>query len=304
MKVNLPVRAAKPAPKGERALTLLEMMVAVALLMFIILGLTSMFLQTQKAFKSGLKQVDVFESERMVMDMITRDLEQMVDSKQGITCYNFDAEDLPNSPELVQWENNRPFRTNYVQNVFTLTRFNEQWTGVGYCVSNCLPAGAAWAGVGTLYRYSTNMLVSNTNNWHLATNELYKQCSNSMANLFQGRTNYSANFSRVADGVIHLSIRTFDTNGDEVPFYFNNVTRAWNVSFPCTNITYPVGGIKSTNYLPMPGYIEVELGMLEPETLEQAKAIGNYTAATNFLAGRVSRVHVFRQQIPIRAASR
>ena len=62
--------------RAERALTLLEMMVAMSLLLIIVLGLYAMFDQTQRAFRSGLTQTDVLESQRAAMDIMARDLEQ------------------------------------------------------------------------------------------------------------------------------------------------------------------------------------------------------------------------------------
>jgi len=60
-------------------LTILEMLVSTAMLSFIVLGLTAMFIQTQKAFKTGIKQTSVTDAGRAVIDMIASDLSQMAD---------------------------------------------------------------------------------------------------------------------------------------------------------------------------------------------------------------------------------
>ena len=65
--------------RAGRALTILEMLVSVALLSFIVLGLTAMFVQTQKAFKTGIKQTDSTDAGRAVMEMIAADLSQLSD---------------------------------------------------------------------------------------------------------------------------------------------------------------------------------------------------------------------------------
>ena len=67
------------APRNCRALTILEMLVSTAMLAFIVLGLTAMFIQTQKVFKTGIKQTTVTDAGRTIIDMIASDLSQMSD---------------------------------------------------------------------------------------------------------------------------------------------------------------------------------------------------------------------------------
>ena len=74
----------KPGPtilitcRQRRAgLTLLEILVSVALLVVIVLGLTAMFNQTQRAFRSGLVNVDVMEGGRSAVELIGREMEQI-----------------------------------------------------------------------------------------------------------------------------------------------------------------------------------------------------------------------------------
>ena len=52
-------------------------MVAVSLLAVIIVGLLAMFYQTQRAFRSGIAQVDVLEGGRATLDLISRELQEM-----------------------------------------------------------------------------------------------------------------------------------------------------------------------------------------------------------------------------------
>src|SRR5687767_6768644 len=65
--------------KGGRqeGLTIVEILVASALMVFIVFGLLIMFNQTQRAFKSSIRQVDVLEGGRAVLDLVVRDLEQL-----------------------------------------------------------------------------------------------------------------------------------------------------------------------------------------------------------------------------------
>src|SRR5579872_1701533 len=92
-----------PPERSERALTVLEMLVATTLLSLIIVGLTAMFVQTQRAFKLGLKQNDVNDAGRTVVDMITHDISQMADAQHlGITNVYFDWSLHPRLVQKVQ----------------------------------------------------------------------------------------------------------------------------------------------------------------------------------------------------------
>src|SRR4051794_33142518 len=65
-------------PRGKaNAFSLVEVMVAVGLLAFIIVGLLAMFYQTQRAFRSSATQTDVLEAGRAAMQIIRQDLQDM-----------------------------------------------------------------------------------------------------------------------------------------------------------------------------------------------------------------------------------
>src|SRR5204863_4219055 len=89
------VRSSHPTLHAPRfaAFTLIELMVAVALMSFIILGLLAMFTQTQRAFRASMTQTDVLESGRIATDMIVRELAQISASDRPYTT-NFFAEVL------------------------------------------------------------------------------------------------------------------------------------------------------------------------------------------------------------------
>src|SRR6266404_4392863 len=61
----------------SNAFTLIELMVAVGLMSFIVLGLLAMFSQTQRAFRASMTQTDVLESGRIFTDMMARELGQL-----------------------------------------------------------------------------------------------------------------------------------------------------------------------------------------------------------------------------------
>ena len=64
----------------SRAFSLIEIMVAVSLLSFIIVGLLAMFFQVQRVFRAGTAQADIMEGGRATMNLIVRDLQEMTAS--------------------------------------------------------------------------------------------------------------------------------------------------------------------------------------------------------------------------------
>ena len=56
----------------------------------------------------------------------------------------------------------------------------------------------------------------------------------------------------------------------------------------------------------LPAYLELELGVLEPETMRQYKQIladGDSVRAQNFLSKRIAKVQIFRKRIPLRTVA-
>lgn len=282
---------------GERpcslreGLTLLEMLVATTLLVVIVLGLTAMFVQTQKAFRGGFTQSDVLESGRTVIDMMSRDFEQMADA-QDPNITNFFYHRF--GPPLVQYETNGNFsRVNYLSDAFTLQHINSTWYGIGYAISNAVSGGASspQSLVGTLYKFTYQ------------TNDIPRDNPCFLFANFGNTQNYDTNyFNRIIDGVVHFRIRAFDVYGRELTNHESAFQPEWfgDLWLPDT-----VPGDKRdyglTNNLP--GSVELELGILEPQTIEQIRAMGtNVVAQSNYLSSRMSAVHIFRQQIPIRTA--
>ncbi len=256
------------------------MLVATGLLVVIMLGLTTMFTQTQRAFRSGLKQTDVYEGGRAVMGLLTRDLESAVDSGVPfVTNFNYFAlTDKMNKQSGDSLE-----RTNELDYLYVLSHDNREWTGTAYTFSNALP------GVADLYRFqlSTNAdRLSSDNYFHRQFIKNYDGSKN---------TNV-VSFHRVASGIIHFKVRTFDSRGVEFR------TNETDVSFPLfyTNITAAATEFGTSA---IPSYVEIELGILEPQTLEQARSLGTGQVA-DYLSKQMGKVHIFRQQIPLRNAPR
>jgi len=128
------------------AFSLIEILVTVALLAFIVLGLFAMFNQTQRAFTSSMTQSDVLEAGRAVSDMFTRELEQIIPADSS--AVNFYAQ----MPALAPLTQSLPgavapatlTRTNFLEDLFFLTRSNQTWIGIGYCVRAADANGYLW----------------------------------------------------------------------------------------------------------------------------------------------------------------
>jgi hypothetical protein len=50
----------------------------------------------------------------------------------------------------------------------------------------------------------------------------------------------------------------------------------------------------------VPAYLELELGILEPQVLQKYRSIPLGPPARQYLSNHVAQVHIFRQRIPVR----
>ncbi len=328
----------RPGADRERcsdAFSLIEIMVTIALLSFIVLGLLAMFNQTQRAFRSSMTQVDVLEAGRAITDMVARDMEQMVPSElgyytnggQAFIPTNFFAEFTPlmsqgvlqGLPGTGPIGGPQDCRTNVFQDIFFLAKQNLDYMGIGYHVH---PDPCSI--VGTLYRFSTNRPKSTFGSFNaiglpLSAPQLsweFRQATNNSA----AGGNAPPGMSRIADGVVHFSVRAFDTNG--FPFIYSGTFPSYGMFHTngyaqrMIGLT-PYGAMQNSRVVPnaampdrmnyyffsnaVPAYLELEVAFLEPHILDRLKGLsGNLTAQTQYLSNHVANVHLFRRRIPIR----
>jgi hypothetical protein len=213
--------------------------------------------------------------------MLVRELEQITPSEQGTTM-NFFAEydhAFTSAPLLQDLPGSGQPRTNIVQRFFFLSKANQQYTGTGYQVFSDYTDG----GVGSLYRYSSN------------TTKYYAPY---LAGTF---TNVPAGMTKIADGIVHLKLRAFDTNGVAIVpgSVVKNTSLNWDgPSLDQLDMAFFNNAV--------PAYLELEMAILEPHVLDRYNAIGGPApAAANaaqkaYLTSHVGQVHIFRQRIPIR----
>jgi Tfp pilus assembly protein PilV len=264
--------------------SLIEIMVAVGLLAVIIVGLLAMFYHVQRAFRAGVTQSDVMEGGRATMGLLARELQEATSTdSHDFEATNFVA--MP-SPGTGAWgessAQNLPSgaeRKNFLQDVTFLTRANGNWKGISYRIEN-----NGGGGVGILKRLEASLPYDP--NPYSASNGLF-----TFGKAFFSQTvDKNTNYHRVLDGVVHLYVTAYDTNG----FVFTN---AW---------LSPNGGYAFTGFTNvMPAYIDVELGVLEPSAIDRFRAsqeVGG-AAPQNYLRRQVGRTHLFRQRISIRPAA-
>lgn len=287
----------RPAHSPTRAFTLIEMMITVALLGFIVLGLTAMFIQTQKAFRAGVAQSDVLESGRAAVDLMVRDLESATPSRiPQVTNFLSRYETF----SINQLTGSSSPRTNVLSSFFFLTEYNRDWKGVGYVVA--VPDNRIdQVGVGTLYRFE---YAANFASPALALSDIAAKFTsvapNAIYNLVTpdayatDAQNISSNFTRVCDGVISLRVLGYDRDGlllTNAAVQLNNsiianYAQLGMIEYTCTNNA-------------LPAYFDLELAVLEAKALERFKAIPVAAAQQAFLARQANAIHVFRRRVAV-----
>jgi len=293
-------KAARPSTL-DTGFTLVEVLMAMVLLSLIVLALMAVFNSTQNAFRASLTQTDVLESGRLTMGLMTSDLEAMTPSldtnfgtmnfSSAVITYLSPLSPLPQGL-TANGQPNTPQRTNVLENFFSLSRQNisgsPSWVGTGYAVGANSPDGALYP----LYRF------------YMTTN-----VADDPKRLFYYFTNWMAigaytNMSHLMDGVVGLTVRVYDMNGNWITNSFAapsnpNVTNAWAYPPSAFALNEPSALYMYSNVVP--AAVEVELGVLEDAILQRAEGFnGNGPAQQNYLSNHVGQVHVFRQRVVIR----
>ena len=310
------------AGRRATAFTVTELMLAVAIMGVIVFSLYSVFNQTQKALRNTQTQGDVSEKARAIVDIISRELQQAHPTFSSVTIGTNVIQEaniiggfaFPSRIQRTDRTDVQP-RTNYLQALFFYTHHTNAWQGIGYRVINVTN------GVGSLVRFETNHFGSKP-----TTNQLFSAFVN------EPRTNTT--YHHIADGIIHLAFIPYDANGFRLGYdttnrspgsykicrvdAANKVITKWS-DVPQTNLANVLLRQGDPTVLPgvpyatsfafqsnaLPSYIDMEFGILEPETLSQYYTMldDKNPNATNFLARQVTKVHLYRQRIPIRTAA-
>jgi type II secretory pathway pseudopilin PulG len=303
-------RTPHSALRTSRGFSLVEILLVVSLLSLIVLALMAVFSSTQRAFRASVTQADVLESGRMVTDMIATDLRGLTPS-YGISNSLTGVPTPPappinlmivgnvSSPNTYLASYYYPLqqtltgssadRTNLLNYFFVLGRENTKWTGTGYIVDS-----SSSRYLYPLYRF------------YAETNTLYDPRT-----LFDRFNNYVyngqwTNLSHLVDGVVHLTVRAYDSEGrwiDGSSAYPYLYTNAANTYFLLQSYGESQFYMFSNT---VPAAVELELGILEDRALARAESRGvagqppmTVLAQSNYLAGQSGALHVFHRRVTI-----
>jgi hypothetical protein len=307
-------RRGGPGRRCAGAFSLVEVLIVTAILSVIILGLVAMFGQTQRAFRLGMTQVDVMEGGRMASELFQRELEQMTPSYQPrvgrlpnntpIIQPNFAAYMSDFAPLLQALPGSTRQRTNLLYDLFFVTRRNQDWVGIGYFVRVANPVNGALslpvASVpsptllaGTLYRFETN------------APPLSGRTIGQMYDEFSRATLNAARASKILDGVLHLRVRAYNTNGqwilyDRGPYGVSASGSQTNATVILSDVV--PGEVAQYFFLSnaVPASLDLELGVLEDEAWERYRALPDAQSRYRYLTNLTGRVHLFHQRITVR----
>jgi prepilin-type N-terminal cleavage/methylation domain-containing protein len=281
------------ASRAAHGFSLLEIMVAVALLAVIIVGLLAMFYQVQRAFRAGTAQVDVMEGGRAAMNLLTRDLQGVASVGADPAVTNLVILPPENLLEVSQLLVSGAPRYGWLQDLCFMSRDGDEWIGTAYRFSNAV------SGVGTLCRLVERRAIDSNPATAASTNAalswLVSTVTPDKANL---PPYLNTTFSPLLDGIVHFSVDAYDAAG----LIFTNAF------LPDRDNPAPFGyGFTSTN---LPAYLDIQIAMLEPSALAKFRARVDFSLpfpqsierATNYLSRQIGKTHVFRQRIALKVA--
>jgi len=284
-------------PQSKRAFTLVEMMVAIGALAVIITGLMAVFHQVTRAFRLVNTQTDVEESGRLVLSMLERDLREAnfepvtTDITAPANILNFCVTNYGSA-----YTNLLPYGiTNTMHKIFFLRRENNRIIANGYYIDD-----RNRYGYGTLYRFEDWHHSEDTNRY-TGSRRAWTKFTQSVTAAANG-----TNWSRITDGLIHLQFRLLDRAGGDYlnPYYTNSPplspqSRNNNLFLQSAN------GVAYFYRDELPAFVEIEMGVLEPEVLKQVRAMQSTAQIKAFLQKplQTGKVHLYRQRIPIHNAT-
>lgn len=306
--IPLPFHSNSASPGRRRAFSVIELLVAVSVLTLIVLVLFKLFDQTQKALRKNVTQTDVLESGRAVLDTLVREFAEITPAPVGAIPLQFSGVSSGTYYQTNLYVHAGPFtplsqslfsdntgRTNYLQEVFYLTRLGRDWTGVGLQVIPLrLSNGGKDSGVGTLYRWENTIreeALSGTNNLSRAfrltiPTPVYPS--------------EPTNFFKVTEGITHFRVTPCDRLGREMTYRWAQ-TNAYTNAYILRDRDFETASAFVADALP--SFLDLEIGILESKTLEEFKSIPDPVRARKFLQDRASKVHLLRQRIPVRAGN-
>lgn len=303
---------------ARHGFTVLELLLSIAIMTVIVIGLYTVFDQTQKALRHTMSQVDVLEGMRATTDLVGRDLESI--AYVPLTRYTniYITKSAYNQSVALENLSKGELLTTVFQDVFFHQRAGDQWSAIGYWVGPSASNTTTAVSVGRLYRFA----ISASNQQIRSLNGASDQdARNALLSAFKNPVLRLTNSAPVVDGVVHFRIMAYGESG--APLYGTNLL-TWERQFETLRsrgqlpfgahlaTTVESGPAASVQYLfsdrsypTGAGWLEYEIGILEPATAIRYASIleGQPAAAAKFLARHAAQIHLFRQRVPLRATS-
>ena len=331
-----------PGKAGLAGFSLVEVLLAVSIMSVIVFGLFSMFNQTQKALLATSKQVDILGGVRAAIEVLVEDIQKAEAPGLPVIGLESNSAQRPHMQGTIDRAYNyRPvfqqlvdgsLRTNTLQNVFFLTRSNLNWVAKGYFFSPgtnfVADPGTQSLGFGTLFRFSSvnvdlaasriqdryqpnrkmneNLLRNFWEHYEFVQTVAPREATNRVFNL---------SVSPLIEGVVHFNMQPIDSDGRPMLYYnefLNTPNQVVNLKYADTILEQESINAEAlsgqTRYRfygnALPAFMELEIGVLDPEVLARMKAMPNIHAARQFLEDKPGAVHLFRRMIPLSTANR
>lgn len=254
------------------------------LLTVIVVGLMATLNQAQRALRASGVQTDALENGRAFLNILNREMQEMVQLPPLVTnVFRFASVYRTDAKKLIQNVpgNSKLQRTNELQS-FCFVVPSKESTGYKAIFYDFQKTSIQNRRIGSLYRSERTFPL-----WR-ATNDLASLQADFIAWRYSAERNTN-DFTKLLDGVIHMSFQPYEvTNGYPVlpqtagyprGFYFAN------------------GRSAPLHYVP--GAIEIELGLLDSDTLKRVKSISSDSAIESYISDRSGNVQLFRQRITI-----
>jgi prepilin-type N-terminal cleavage/methylation domain-containing protein len=255
----------------RNAFTLVEVLIAMVILAFLLVLVTSFLGAVSGAWNSGEQQVGTFQDGRAILDVIGRDLSQAAISP---------SLQLVTDPAITDSSGNSMTRTNS-NSIFWQAPLNYRVSGSAAPLTNLCEVGYYIDPSYNLKRFFVPP--SDTTNYKIFAT------SPSSASPVTWVTNYARNSgvtNTIATGVVALWIRCLDCNGDLIPWAGNNGTGGGTdttilfnsaahfqpaILGTATSFKYTLSSTAQAHILP--NAVELTLVMVDDKTLRKGLTI-------------------------------
>ena len=287
-------RVEKQQSKG--AFTLVELMAAVTISLIVVLLLYTVFDKVQKVFVKGQSEALVMEEGRSAMDLILRGLQYAAPAGfEGRENLKWVTE---SGIESIKVDGHEVLKCSHHQ--FQFFAKENGWRKIEYKLVSSEPDEMVKGGnaeklknsntpVGALWVYRSKPVARGLLNEEEDLHENYKEDDKTIR---ASTISEPLSYAKLVDGVIHFRIRALDEEYSDSRFEFHD----------SSNNPY-IGN-------EMPGWIEVELAVLDPKLLREIRGMeqsfssndepkDRYEERLGYITENMDRVYFFKQVIRV-----